>query len=492
MKSQSVFSRMFWGTRAAGGFSGWTSSLFRRAVCGWFCVWGLALTSVCPIGAQNLSGTSAYPEIWSQKNVGEPAGNPSSYSSVPYQTVPKIIQNPGHSAGNSAGIPTGNSSLTGNPSVSPSAVNLDSADARTEAGQGTVPAAAVNPSAVSQIQRTAGVNSLPNSQGETSRKASNLPSARTAAPNSTQFQTQPLAQTQPEPQTETLEKILAADGIREEIDAQASLLGQGRGAADSAAQSSVPSGTQSEANSGTPSNILPETDSLFNPVSWVSPGKIQGSVSTFLFLSVVSLAPAFIMMTTSFVRIFVVLGILRHGFGTQGIPGTQILAALALFMTFFIMHPTWERTWTEGVEPYQSGELTAEEAWEAGVRPLRGFMTNQLERTGNTEEILLFWRSSSTPPDESKLAEYTSEDIPLHVLLPAFMLSELKTAFLIGVQILIPMLVIDLLVSAVLVSMGMFMLPPTLVSLPFKLLLFVLADGWRLTVEMLLTSFLGT
>jgi len=227
----------------------------------------------------------------------------------------------------------------------------------------------------------------------------------------------------------------------------------------------------------------------FDPVTWFSSTGIQGSVSTFLFLSAVSLAPAFLMMTTSFVRIFVVLGILRHGFGTQGIPGTQVLAALALFMTFFIMFPTWEKTWREGIVPYQEGKLSQEEALKAGLKPLRNFMAAQLERTGNTEEILLFWRHSSTPPDESRLEEYSAEDIPLHVLLPSFMLSELKTAFLIGVQILIPMLVVDLLVSSILVSMGMFMLPPTMVSLPFKLLLFVLADGWRLVVEMLLNSF---
>lgn len=237
-----------------------------------------------------------------------------------------------------------------------------------------------------------------------------------------------------------------------------------------------------------PSQTAP---SLWNPTSWVAPAGIQSSVTTVLLLSAISLAPAFIMMTTSFVRIFVVLGILRHGFGTQGIPGTQILAALALFMTFFIMFPTWERTWNEALVPYQEGALPAEKALERGIQPLRDFMSAQLERTGNTEEILLFWRFSSTPPNESRLADYTANDVPLHVLLPAFMLSELKTAFLIGVQILIPMLVIDLLISAILVSMGMIMLPPTMVSLPFKLLLFVLADGWRLVVEMLLVGFTG-
>lgn len=229
----------------------------------------------------------------------------------------------------------------------------------------------------------------------------------------------------------------------------------------------------------------------FSPSSWLSPGGISQSVLMVVILSAVSLAPAFVMMTTSFVRIFVVFGILRHGFGTQGIPGTQILAALALFMTLFIMYPTWERVYSDALIPYQNGEISAEDAWKHGLKPLRDFMGEQLEHTGNTDEILLFWRYSPEPPTEEMLASCTMEDVPTHVLLPAFMLSELKTAFLIGVQLLLPMLVIDLLVSAVLVSMGMYMLPPTLVSLPFKLLLFVLVDGWRLVVEMLLVGFIG-
>lgn len=242
-------------------------------------------------------------------------------------------------------------------------------------------------------------------------------------------------------------------------------------------------------NTGENANAEPEKKNPWDLTSWVSPEGIQGSALTVLILSAVSLAPAFLMMTTSFVRIFVVLGILRHGFGTQGIPGTQVLAALALFMTFFIMYPTWEKTWNDALIPYQAGELTSQEALEKGLKPIRDFMSGQLQRAGNTEEILLFWRYSSTPPDETHLARYTTDDVPIHVLLPAFMLGELKTAFLIGVQLLIPMLVIDLLVSSILVSMGMIMLPPTMVSLPFKLLLFVLADGWRLVVEMLIGSF---
>lgn len=273
---------------------------------------------------------------------------------------------------------------------------------------------------------------------------------------------------------------------------------------NSGTPSGIPNGTLGGTSSGTPGGTSSGTPggsasekiggnvgekNFWDVASWVSPEGIQGSALTVLIISAVSLAPAFLMMTTSFVRIFVVLGILRHGFGTQGIPGTQVLAALALFMTFFIMFPTWEKTWNDALVPYQAGELTSKEALEKGLKPMRDFMAGQLERAGNTEEILLFWRYSSTPPDETRLAQYTADDVPLHVLLPAFMLGELKTAFLIGVQLLIPMLVIDLLVSSILVSMGMIMLPPTMVSLPFKLLLFVLADGWRLVVEMLIGSF---
>lgn len=222
---------------------------------------------------------------------------------------------------------------------------------------------------------------------------------------------------------------------------------------------------------------------------WWGPEGVGTSVPLVLLLSILTLAPAIVMMTTSFVRIAVVLGILRQGFGTQGLPSTQVITALALFLTFFIMYPVGKVIYDESLTPYQKGELTPEVAWQNGVEPLREFMLRQLEETGNTDEIWLFWRHSPDPPEESKMAQYTGADVPLHVLMPAFLLGELKTAFLIGVQLLLPMLVIDLLVASILVSMGMYMLPPMMISLPLKLLLFVLVDGWRLVVEMLLRSF---
>ncbi|MDO4550106.1 MAG: flagellar type III secretion system pore protein FliP [Planctomycetia bacterium] len=220
-------------------------------------------------------------------------------------------------------------------------------------------------------------------------------------------------------------------------------------------------------------------------------GNVGTSVQLILLLTVLSLAPAVLLMVTCFVRIVVVLGILRQGLAAQGLPSPQIITALALFMTFFIMYPVGKDVYENAIIPYQGEQISGQEAWRRGTVPIREFMFEQIVRTKNTDDIWLFWSYSPEPPDESKAEKYTQEDIPLQVLIPAFMLSELKTAFLIGVQLLLPMLVIDLLVSTILVSLGMYMLPPMMISLPLKLLVFVMADGWRLVVEMLLRSFMG-
>jgi flagellar biosynthetic protein FliP len=224
---------------------------------------------------------------------------------------------------------------------------------------------------------------------------------------------------------------------------------------------------------------------LGDPEQWTSPEGLSSTLQTLLVLAVVSLAPAVLMMTTCFVRISVVLGLLRQGLGTQQLPSNQIVSALALFMTLLVMTPVWTQVYREAVEPYTSHEITLEEAWDAGVKPVRGFMSAQIERTGNSSDVWLFYKY--LPKDTPQPSNY--DDVPLTVLLPAFMLSELKTAFLIGFQIFLPFLVIDLVVASVSISMGMFMLPPVLVSLPLKLLLFVLVDGWHLVVGMLLDSF---
>jgi flagellar biosynthesis protein FliP len=201
-------------------------------------------------------------------------------------------------------------------------------------------------------------------------------------------------------------------------------------------------------------------------------------------LSVLSLAPAALLMTTCYVRIVVVLSLLRQAIGTQNLPPTQVITTLALFLTLLIMTPVWRHVYDEAVVPYTQHQIDATQACAKGVAPIRRFMSMQIENTHNTEDVWLFM---SYLPNHRKPASY--DDVPLQALMPAFMLSELKTAFLIGFRIYLPFLILDMVVASVMVSMGMLMLPPVLVSLPFKLLLFVLVDGWHLVVEMLLHSF---
>ena len=189
-------------------------------------------------------------------------------------------------------------------------------------------------------------------------------------------------------------------------------------------------------------------------------------------------------MTTCFVRVVIVLGLLRQALGTQTLPPSQVITSIALFVTLAVMTPVWKEVYEQGIKPYTTHQASLEQAWDAGVAPVRRFMSTQIERTGNSDDVWLFLEHM---PGKTMPQSY--DDVPLQALLPAFMLSELKTSFLIGFQIYLPFLVLDMVVSSVLISMGMMMLPPVLVSLPFKLLLFVLVDGWHLTVGMLLDSF---
>ncbi len=232
-----------------------------------------------------------------------------------------------------------------------------------------------------------------------------------------------------------------------------------------------------------------EADSTLELQQYLKPDRLQGSLQTILLLAVVSLAPAIALMTTSFVRIVIVLGILRQALGTQQIPSTQIVTALALFMSFLIMAPVWHEVKTEAVDPYtaEPSEMTLTEAWETGIRPIKRFMSRQIDMAGNVNDIWLFYKY--LPESERQEKPETFDDIPIHVMLPAFMISELKIAFLIGFQVLMPFLVIDLVVTSVTTSLGMIMLPPTMVSLPMKLILFVMVDGWNLIVGMLMQSF---
>ena len=232
-----------------------------------------------------------------------------------------------------------------------------------------------------------------------------------------------------------------------------------------------------------------------DPEAALSPGGLTGTLKILGLLTVLSLAPSVLIMTTCFVRFVVVFGLLKQAIGAQQLPPNQVVVALCLFLTAAVMGPVWARCYEDGVRPYTDpapGEVppTAQQAFDRTAAPLRAFMADQIERTGNSAAVRLFldYRRPAGVAPEDYTGPQTYEEVPLTVLVPAYMLSELKTAFVIGFQIYLPFLVIDLVVSAVLISLGMMMLPPVLISLPFKLLLFVLVDGWFLTVGMLMES----
>lgn len=226
---------------------------------------------------------------------------------------------------------------------------------------------------------------------------------------------------------------------------------------------------------------------LGGPEKWTSREGLSSSLQIILLMTVISLAPAILLMTTCYVRIIVVFGLLRQALGTGQLPPSQVITSIALFMTMFIMAPVWNRVYTEAIAPYtaEGSQMGLEEAWNKGVGPIREFMSQQIDVAHNHDDVHMFFRYYA--PDQPTPGSF--DDVPLRVLLPAYMLSELKTSFLMGFQIYLPFLLIDLVVAAVTISMGMMMLPPAMISLPFKLLLFVLIDGWHLVVEMLLASF---
>ncbi len=215
---------------------------------------------------------------------------------------------------------------------------------------------------------------------------------------------------------------------------------------------------------------------------------ISSTLQILLLLTVLSLAPAIFILTTSFTRIVVVLALLRQALGAQQLPPGQVLVGLSLLLTALVMAPTWQDVNATALQPYLAGEISQMDALQQTGQSLRGFMIRQIERMGNEEDVYMFWeyqRGSSIGLDE----QVTWSDVPTLVMVPAFVLSELKTAFVIGFRIYIPFLIIDMVIATVLVSMGMLMLPPVLISLPFKLLLFVLSDGWRLVAGTVLDSF---
>jgi flagellar biosynthetic protein FliP len=202
-------------------------------------------------------------------------------------------------------------------------------------------------------------------------------------------------------------------------------------------------------------------------------------VQTLILMTALTFIPAALLMMTSFTRIIIVLSLLRQALGTQTAPPNQVMVGLALFLTLFVMGPTFDRIYTEAYVPLQENRIQMGEAMDKGAAPLKAFMIKQTRQS----DLALFVKISRTP------ALQGPEDVPLRVLIPAFITSELKTAFQIGFAIFIPFLIIDMVVASVLMSMGMMMMSPAVISLPFKLMLFVLVDGWQLLLGSLSQSF---
>ncbi|RLB14634.1 MAG: flagellar biosynthetic protein FliP [Deltaproteobacteria bacterium] len=209
------------------------------------------------------------------------------------------------------------------------------------------------------------------------------------------------------------------------------------------------------------------------------PEKVSVLLQILLLLTVLSLAPAIVVMMTSFTRLAVVFSLLRHALGTQQMPPNQVLIGLALLLTFFLMSPVYEKVNKDALQPYLAEEISQTQAIERALIPIRQFMFKQTRK----KDIALFLQVSKSDKP------HNIDEIPTMVLIPSFVISELKTAFQIGFLIYVPFLIIDIVVASVLLSMGMMMLPPFMVSLPFKLMLFVLVDGWNLLVGSLVKSF---
>ena len=210
-----------------------------------------------------------------------------------------------------------------------------------------------------------------------------------------------------------------------------------------------------------------------------TPQDFTNGLQILIWLTILSLAPSILIMTTCFVRLVVVLALTRQALGAGTLPPNQVLTSLALILTFFIMAPTFNEINEKALQPYMKNQITQQAALDRGIEPIRNFMFKQTHE----KELALFVRMAKIEKPKTK------DDVPTYILIPSFILSELKTAFTIGFVVYLPFLVIDIVVSSVLVSMGMMFLPPTMIALPFKLIMFVMVDGWYLIVKSLVESF---
>lgn len=231
-------------------------------------------------------------------------------------------------------------------------------------------------------------------------------------------------------------------------------------------------------------------------MSRVNRPEAERTLQTVVLFGVFSLAPVGLLMLTAFVRISIVLTLLRQALGSPQVPGNQVILALSLLLTALVMWPTGDRVYRDAIEPYAAHKLDATSAWNAGVGPVKSFMIEQIVLTRHQGYLETLRRYATGEGDgegagagRADAAPERLEDYPLHVVAPAFLLSELTTALLMGFYLYLPFLVVDLVVSSILAATGLFMLPPSLVATPIKLILFVLADGWFLVATMLLSSF---
>ncbi|SEF47953.1 flagellar biosynthetic protein FliP [Caloramator fervidus] len=211
-----------------------------------------------------------------------------------------------------------------------------------------------------------------------------------------------------------------------------------------------------------------------------TPKEYVDNIKLLILLTSLTFIPSIVLLMTSFTRIIVVLGFVRNALSTQQSPPNQVLIGLALFMTFFIMAPVYDKVNNTAIQPYIKGKITQDQAIEIGSKPIKDFMLRQTRE----KDLALFYNAAKIDKPKDRY------DVPFKILIPAFVISELKTAFQIGFMIFVPFIVIDMVVASILMSMGMFMLPPVTISLPFKILLFVLADGWHLVVKSLIESFI--
>ncbi|MDH5719113.1 MAG: flagellar type III secretion system pore protein FliP [Spirochaetia bacterium] len=227
---------------------------------------------------------------------------------------------------------------------------------------------------------------------------------------------------------------------------------------------------------------IPKID--FNITEAQGPKEVALSLQILLLITLLSMAPAIILMLTSFTKIIIIFDFIKRALSLQNMPPNQIMVSLALFMTFFIMAPTFNEINEKALEPYLEGKIQATNFFENASLPIRDFMSRQIGTEG-VKEVALFIKLSKSPPPK------TEKDIPFFVLVPAFMLTELKKAFIVGIYLFIPFLIIDMVVASTLMSMGMIMLPPVMISLPFKIILFVLVDGWSMLTYQIVRSYTG-